>query len=43
MEAHNLSKEQTLKYENEIRELSSKVKEYSETIFEMENQQKDDE
>ena len=43
MDAHNSSKEQTLKYENEIRELSSKVKEYSETIFEMENQQKDDE
>ena len=43
LEAHTLSKESTTKYENEIRDLSKKVKELSEQVFEMENNQKDDE
>ena len=38
-----MNKESNAKYENEVRELSQKVKELSETVFEMENQQKDDE
>ena len=43
LEAHNVSKEATQKYETEIRELSQKVKELGEQVFELESQQKDDE
>jgi len=41
--ANSQNKEVTVKYEAEVRSLSTKVKDLSEQVFELENQLKDEE
>lgn len=43
VETSSANNESKTKYETEIRAMSSKIKELSETVFELENQLKDEE
>ena len=43
METANANSESKSKYEKEIREMSTKIKEMTEQVFELENQLKDEE